>query len=89
MAVTLSEDATKEAIASIRRYCGEHLELEIGDLQAGSLLDYFLKELAPSVYNAAIADAQTYFTDRLEDLEGTCHEREFAYWPKSSTVRRK
>jgi hypothetical protein len=29
------------------------------------------------------------FTDRLEDLEGTCHEREFAYWPKSSTVRRK
>ena len=34
MAVTLSEDATKEAIASIRRYCGEHLEVEIGDLQA-------------------------------------------------------
>jgi uncharacterized protein (DUF2164 family) len=52
MAVRLSEDATKEAIASIRRYCGEHLEVEIGDLQAGSLLGYFLKELAPSVYNA-------------------------------------
>ena len=88
MAVRLSEDDTKEAIASIRRYCGEHLDVEIGDLQAGSLLDYFLKELAPSVYNAAIADAQTFFTDRLEDLEGTCHEREFAYWPKAS-VRRK
>ena len=89
MAVRLSEDATKEAIASIRRYCGEHLDVELGDLQAGGLLNYFLKELAPSVYNAAIADAQTYFSARLEDLEGTCHEREFDYWPKSSTVRRK
>lgn len=89
MAVTLSEDATKEAIASIRRYCAEHLEIEIGDLQAGSLLDYFLKELAPTVYNAAIADARTYFSGRLEDLEGTCHEREFGYWPKASSVRRK
>ena len=89
MAVRLSEEATKEAIASIRRYCGEQLDVEIGDLQAGSLLDYFLKELAPSVYNAAIADAKTYLSDRLEDLEGTCHEREFSYWPKASSVRRK
>ena len=89
MAVRLSEDVTKEAIASIRRYCGEHLEVEIGDLQAGSLLDYFLKELAPSVYNAAIADAKTFLTDRLEDLDGTCHEREFSYWPKGTSVRRK
>jgi uncharacterized protein (DUF2164 family) len=89
MAVRLSEDDTKEAIASIRRYCSQHLDVEVGDLQAGGLLDYFLRELAPSVYNAAIADAQTYFNARLEDLEGTCHEREFGYWPKSSTVRRK
>ena len=89
MAVTLSEDARKEALASIRRYCGEQLDVDIGDLQAGALLDYFLKELAPSVYNAAIADAQTYFTDRLADLEGTCYEAEFGYWPKSSSVRRK
>ena len=89
MAVRLSDDATKEAVASIRRYCGEHLDFEIGDLQAGSLLDYFLKELAPSVYNAAITDAKTYLSDRLEDLDGTCHEREFAYWPKSSSVRGK
>ena len=89
MAIRLSDDATKEAVASIRRYCSEHLEVEIGDLQAGGLLDYFLKELAPSVYNTAIADAQTYFTDRLADLEGTCYEAEFGYWPKSSAVRRK
>ena len=89
MAVKLSEEAKKEALVSVRRYLAEHLDKEIGDLQAHALLDYFLKELAPSVYNTAIADAQAYFTDRLADLEGTCYEPEFAYWPKSSSVRRK
>lgn len=89
MAVTLSEDARTEGLASIRRYCAMNLEVEVGDLQAAGLLDYFLKELAPSVYNAAIADAQTYLTDRLADVEGTCYEPEFGYWPKSSSVRRK
>lgn len=89
MALTLSEADTKEAVASIRRYCAAHLEVEVGDLQAGSLLDFFLKELAPSVYNKAVADAQTYMTDRLADLEGTCYEAEFGYWPRSSSVRRR
>ena len=89
MAVKLSEETTKEAVASIRRYVVEHLDTEIGELQAGALLDYFLRELAPSVYNSAIADAQAYLTDRLADLEGTCYEPEFGYWPKSSSVRRK
>ena len=87
--IELSEDARKEALASIRRYCARDLELEMGDIKATALLEFFLKELAPSVYNAAIGDAQTYLRDRLADLEATCYEPEFAYWPKGSTVRRK
>jgi hypothetical protein len=27
--------------------------------------------------------------DRVADLEGVCHEPEFAYWPKGPSVRRK
>jgi uncharacterized protein (DUF2164 family) len=87
--VELSADARKEALASIRRYCTQNLELEVGDIKAAALLEFFLKELAPSVHNAAIADAQVYLRDRLADLEATCYEPEFAYWPKGSTVRRK
>lgn len=29
----------------------------------------------------AIADAQRYFQGRVDDLEGVCHQQEFAYWP--------
>jgi uncharacterized protein (DUF2164 family) len=89
MAVTLSDDARKQAIASIRRYCTDELDSDLSDIQAASLLAFFLKEVAPTVYNAGIADAQAFLRDRLGDLEATCYEPEFVYWPKASAIRRK
>ena len=87
MNISLPDDSRKQSIASLKRYCAEELDQEIGDLKAALLLDFILKEIAPSVYNGAIADAQTYVRDRLTDLEGACSAPEFAYWP-SATVRR-
>jgi len=84
MPVALSDAAADQARASIRRYAAEHLDQEIGELQARLLLEFFLKEIAPSVYNAAIADAQTYLRDRVADLEGACYAPEFGYWPKGT-----
>ena len=84
MAITLAPDARKQAVASIRRYFAENWEQDVGDLKAGLLLDYFLKEIGPSVYNRAIDDAQVYFRDRVVDLEGTCFEKEFGFWPPAS-----
>ena len=80
MAIKLSPEATKRLRASIKRYVAENLDQDIGDLKAGLLLDYCLKEIGPSIYNQAIADAQAYFTGRVADLEGVCHEEEFGYW---------
>ena len=80
MAITLSPETKKQLLASIKRYVAENLEQDIGDLQAGLLLDYFLKEIGPSVYNKAIHDAQSYFQERVSDLEGVCFEKEFDYW---------
>jgi uncharacterized protein (DUF2164 family) len=83
MPITLSDDITDRAIASIRRYVAEELDQEIGDLKARLMLEFFIKEIGGSVYNAAISDAQTYFRDRVADLEGVCSAPEFSYWPKS------
>ena len=80
MAITLSLDATRQLRRSIQRYVAENLEQDIGDLKADALLDYFLKEIGPTVYNQAIADAQQYFQARALDLEGVCFEKEFGYW---------
>ena len=89
MAITLSDDARKQSIASIIRYCADDLEFDISEIQAVSLLGFFLKQVAPTVYNAGVADAQAFLRDRLADLEATCYEPEFAYWPKGASVRRK
>lgn len=80
MPIQFSNDTVRRALASIKQFSAEHLDDEIGDLKAQLVLDFFMKELAPTVYNQAIADAQKYMQERVMDLEGVCHQHEFAYW---------
>jgi len=54
----------------------EKLDQEIGDLGAELLIDFFVKELGPAVYNQAISDAQAFFQDKLVDLEVQLYEEE-------------
>jgi uncharacterized protein (DUF2164 family) len=87
MAIKLSPDIAKQLQISIKRYFAEHLDQEIGELKAGLLLDYCLTEIAPVIYNQAIADAQAYFQGRVADLEGVCYEPEFTYWAPADGSR--
>lgn len=89
MPIQLTDDDRKQALASLARYATDELDVELSDIQIRGLLAFMLKEIAPSVYNAGVADARTFLTDRLADLEATCYEPEFTYWPKGSSVRRK
>lgn len=81
MAIEFTPETKKQAIASIRRYFAESWDLEVGDLKADLLLDYVLREIGPTIYNRAVADAQVYLRDRVADLEAACYEKEFGYWP--------
>ena len=80
MAINLLPDTTRQLHASIKKFLSEQFDEDAGDLKATLFLDFCLKEIGPSVYNAAIADAQAYFTGRAQDLEGVCYEPEFTYW---------
>lgn len=81
--LTLSDDARKQAIASIKQYFEAELDQTIGELKAALVLDYFLAELGPAVYNQGIADAKTFFDERAADLSALCSRDEFPYWPKA------
>lgn len=83
MPIKLTPDTAEKAAASLRRYCDEELEHAIGELPSQLFLQFILEEIGPSIYNAAIADAQTYFRDRVVDLEGACYEPEFAVSARS------
>jgi uncharacterized protein (DUF2164 family) len=80
MPITLSPDATRQLLASIKQFTAEHLEEEIGDLKASLFLEFCLAEVGAVAYNQAIADAQRYFQGRVNDLDGVCYQPEFTYW---------
>jgi uncharacterized protein (DUF2164 family) len=82
MAIKLADETQKRLVASIRRFFEEELDEPVGELKALRVLDFCLREVAPSVYNQAIADAQAFFTDRVADLSGSQYEAEFDYWKK-------
>ena len=80
MAIELSKDARKEAIASIERYFQENMEEKIGNVAASGLLGFFLAEIGPSLYNQGVADAQERMQARVAELDIEVHEEEFGYW---------
>ena len=86
-AITIPDNAKKQAIASLKRYVAENLDQEIGDLKADLLLDYVLREIGPTIYNQAIADAKHFFQERTADLDAVCYQQEFPYWPGTSRGR--
>ena len=80
MAIELRKEQRKDAIQFLEQHLREELETEVGEMQAGFLPDYFLKEIAPVVYNQGVVDAQRYFIEKTEDLTCTLFEEEFGYW---------
>jgi uncharacterized protein (DUF2164 family) len=83
MAIKLPNPTEKAMISSIRTYFVKELEQEdIGEMKAGFLLSFILKEIAPTIYNQAISDAQSKLQDAVSDLNGSCYEAEFNYWNK-------
>lgn len=82
MTIKLSKETKQKLIDSIKQYFERELDQEIGDLKASQFLEFCLAEIAPSVYNRAIFDAQSYLSDKVSDMGDTCYEPEFGYWQK-------
>lgn len=80
MAIKLKKETEKLLIDSIKRFYAEEMDDEIGELKAMHLLEFFLRELAPNIYNQAIVDAQKYLQDKAEDLGDAYYEPEFDFW---------
>ena len=50
--------------------------------------DFFVEEIAPAIYNLAIADAQERLHARVAELDIECHEEPFEYWKKQPGRKR-
>ncbi|HMV42447.1 MAG TPA: DUF2164 domain-containing protein [Leptospiraceae bacterium] len=82
MDIELKKNDKDAILASIQKYFREELEIEIGEMQAGFVLKYFLNEIGPFVYNKAIQDAEAFMSDKILDLSAVCYEKGLTYWNK-------
>jgi len=80
MPIKLEPKTQARFIASIKRYFAEHLDDDIGDLKASLLLEFVLKEIGPSIYNRAVADAQARIQEAALELDSACYEADLGYW---------
>ncbi len=82
--IELDKQTRAQAVASIERWCREHLDEPIGNVTASGLLGFLLEEIGPSIYNQAVADVQERLRTRIDELEIDVHEDEFRYWARRS-----
>lgn len=88
MTITISKENHKQALASIERYFAENMDEPIGNMVAGALLEFFLLEVGPLVYNQAVADVQTRLQARVMEVDMEIQEAEFPYWRKADRARK-
>ena len=86
--IELSKQSRTDAVKSVQKYFEEEIREPIGDLRAGLLLDFFLEEIGPAIYNKAIGDAQARLQQRVADLDGELYADEFQYWPRIVAKRK-
>lgn len=67
-AIELDKTVREELLRGIRKFFREERDEEISDFQAANLLEVFLREAGPYIYNQAIADAHKLMSRKTEEL---------------------
>lgn len=87
MTIELSKETRKAAVSSIERYFSSNMEEKIGNVTADALLQFFIEEIGPCIYNKAVSDAQARMQSRIMELDVEVYEEEFRYWHKQQRKR--
>ena len=67
--IEFSREEREVIVGRIRRYFLDELELEIGDMPAQIVLEFFNKEIGGYFYNRGLHDAQAVFRGQLDNID--------------------
>jgi uncharacterized protein (DUF2164 family) len=76
MAIELDKERKERLVRAIQSHFAEKLDQEIGHLAAELLLEFFVRQVGPTIYNQAVKDAQAFLQDKLLDLDGVLYQPE-------------
>jgi len=82
MNIELNKEVQSRLVGSIQQYFQENMDEEVGDLKAMLLLEFFLKEMGPAIYNQAVGDAQAVMLNSVNELDSVCYEPEERFFKK-------
>ena len=68
--IKITNEIRMEMISHIKDYFSNERDEELGDLASELILDFFINELGPYIYNQGIEDAYAYIQDKADDLFG-------------------
>jgi uncharacterized protein (DUF2164 family) len=74
--ITFTREERDVICRKIQLYMSEELEQEIGQFDAGFLLDFFAEEIGAYFYNRGLYDAQAILESRLENIAEAIYEIE-------------
>jgi uncharacterized protein (DUF2164 family) len=64
----IPKEIKQHLIASVKAYFAEERDEDLGDLSAELILDFFIQNAGPAIYNQAIADAKKFMGEKVEVL---------------------
>jgi uncharacterized protein (DUF2164 family) len=76
MRIRLSPERRVTLLSAIKQYFSAEFDESLSDFRAEGLLDFFVRELGPPVYNQGVRDASSFMQEKLADIEGDIYERE-------------
>ncbi|MFL5537524.1 MAG: DUF2164 domain-containing protein [Longimicrobiaceae bacterium] len=76
MRVRLSDERRAALVRLLRNHFEDQFDDELSDFRAEGLIDFFVRELGPPVYNQGVRDACAYMQGKLTDVEGEVYEPE-------------
>ena len=76
MKIRLSPDRRAALLESLTAYYATEFDETLSAFRAEGLLDLFVRELGPPVYNQGVRDAAAFVQAKLGDIEGEVYERE-------------
>ena len=74
--ITFTREEREILCRKIQMYLREELGQEVGQFDAGFLLDFFAEEIGTFFYNRGLYDAQAILETRLENIAEAIYELE-------------
>lgn len=76
MRIQLSPERRAGLLRAIKDYFSAEFDEPLSEFRAQGLLDFFVRELGPPVYNQGVRDASKFMQEKLSDIEGEVYERD-------------